>query len=322
METAKKHFDNSSLVLSQEIKKILTKTSPIISDLMGHLTLSQGKNIRGKLVLLSSLDKDQYFGNISIQIAAAVEILHLATLIHDDIIDDAKKRRSNGSLHKEYGKRNAVLAGDYLFCLCFQILHDVAKENQEEYKQDDFFNFSRIMTNICLGEIRQNKNSNNYHMSFKEYLKIISGKTAGLFSLSMYAGAKIAERPDNMVKIYGKIGLYFGIIFQLIDDCLDYEMNLKIADKPVGKDFESGVITLPIIFALGSDKNLINEIEELKIDKFELINKVKKLGGVAFTKTIARKYYMKSKNLISKIGDNLIKEELLLVLDNIFNREV
>ena len=169
------------------------------------------------------------------------------------------------------------------------------------------------------------KHNFDFDLTLKNYLKIIGGKTASLFAISMYSGARAGGLDHQNAKVYGRIGGYFGIIFQLIDDCLDYEGEAGVAQKPVGKDLREGIITLPLIYALKRDPK-IKEVFALGVPNDavfdQMILNVMALGGVDHTKALAYKYYLKTAKLISGLDDPFKKLELTKMLDRIYDRKM
>lgn len=318
-------YNLSRTAILGQIDQVLKSSPPLINEIMASLAESQGKNIRGQLTALASCDDLKFVGIPAIKIAAAIELLHLASLIHDDIVDDADTRRGLPSTHSRFGKKNAVISGDYLFCLCFSLISEAYSENESGEYIDRISDFSKVMSAICLGEIRQNKHNFDLDLNFKNYLKIIAGKTATLFSLSMYAGARAGGLDHHTSKHFGRIGANFGVIFQLIDDYLDYEIGDVAGQKPVGKDLREGIVTLPVIYAIKKDPALKGFINECFADKElldEAIERVRSLGGPKYTKDMARKFYDKTSKLINEVKDEFKKEELTGILEKLYNRKM
>ena len=308
-----------------QIDRVLKSSPELINEIMHSLTEVHGKNIRGQLTALSSCDEQGNVNLSTVKIASAIELLHLASLIHDDVVDDADIRRGLPSTHSRFGKKNAVISGDYLFCLCFSLISEAyAGEDGREY-MDRVSDFSKVMSYICLGELRQSKHNFDLDLDFKNYLKIIGGKTATLFSLSMYAGARAGGIEHQKAKLFGKIGANFGVIFQLIDDYLDYEIGSLAGQKPVGKDIKEGIITLPLIYAIKKDPSLKEFISSCFTDKElldEAIERVRFLGGPQYAKDMAKKFYNKTLKLINEVDDDFKRLELLKILENLYERKM
>ena len=228
-----------------EVDKTLSNSPLIIREYTRHLMSSRGKFIRAISVILCAEDNEGFVHQNAVKIAAAIEILHLATLVHDDIIDNADLRRGNVTLQKKYGKRTAVICGDYLLSVSLRMAASL--ENSKDYLTLELPDY---VGKVCLGELDQHINNANINLTIYRYLKIISGKTAALFEASFFAGAIIANSEEAEAKKYKRLGYNIGMIFQLTDDCIDFENTVETANKPVQSDYEQGVITLPLIHAL------------------------------------------------------------------------
>ena len=259
-----------------------------IRPITTHILSAPGKGVRTTILFFSAMDSDGLIPKKAIQAAAAVEILHLATLIHDDVIDEAETRRGIQSIHSKFSKKEAILCGDYLFCLAFATISGIYEPYLKFASQ-----FSNAVSKICLGELKQYSNNYNSDINFFEYLKIIRGKTAALFHISAYGGALIGGMPEKEIALLGKFGTYFGMIFQIVDDCKDYTLSESEALKPTKSDIASGIVNLPLLMTF---------IKEPALRKSplttELINDVLRLGGVADAFDIARKYEKKARNIL------------------------
>jgi len=206
---------------------------------------SNAKMLRPGLVLLAAGFGAPDSGKMT-RIAAAVEMLHMASLIHDDIIDEAPLRRGLPTLAVRHGPRAAVLAGDALFARCFALIADYAE--MEEVRR-----LSRVMPRMLESEMEQSGSRFTPNRSVRRYLRRITGKTALLISLSLFVGAKQSGCPDPLCFRLRRIGYAMGIGFQIIDDLLNMEGDGVKTGKPVGSDLFQGVYTLPAILALRAD---------------------------------------------------------------------
>lgn len=304
-------------LVKNEICMALTKTPLIIREYTRHLAASFGKLIRARAVIACAEDKDGLVAPDAIKIAAAIEILHLATLVHDDIIDNAGLRRGDVTLQKKYGKRTAVICGDYLLSLALKMAAGI--KNRKDYLDIELPDY---IGRICLGELNQHINNNNLDLTVYQYFKIISGKTAALFEASYYAGALFSKSPSSEMAKYRQLGFYVGMIFQLTDDCIDFEDTVETANKPVQSDYEQGVITLPLIHAFTGLDGLKQKASETALTRQELNEAVKKTDGIGFTKMVAKKYYNKAIRLIEKLdATESKKSKLLAILNKAFRLE-
>lgn len=305
------NFDEAMRRTESEINHQLKSTPSVIKRLTSHLSRATGKNIRAKSVLVCSMRHDGRIGGDAVKIAAAVEILHLATLVHDDIIDDADKRRGATALHRKFGEKSAILCGDYLVCLALQVAATIRPP--EERRELAPKTLPWYLAEVLTGEMRQNQNNRNFAMTERLYLKIITGKTASMFEASFYAGFLFSDEMADNKNEYLKIGKNIGIIFQLADDCADYEATQKTSKKPVLSDFKTGVVTLPLIYALKTDKSLYSRIMN-GINPQELKKAVEAAGGLVYTHLKITEYFTKTIEIISALPTIPEKKNRLMTL--------
>ncbi len=315
----KKLEDRKDLILPEqalelvraEVDRALSKSPLVIRDYTKHLTSSQGKFIRAVSVINCAEDKEGRVALNAIKIAAAIEILHLATLVHDDIIDNADLRRGDVTLQKKYGKRTAVICGDYLLSIALKMASSI--QNKKDFLD---LQLPDYVGRVCLGELSQHINNHNLNLSIYRYLKIISGKTAALFEASYLAGAIFSGCSEAESKKYKHLGYNIGMIFQLTDDCIDFENTRETAYKPVQSDYEQGVITLPLIHAMSQLKDFKDKAEQTGVTRDEINEAVARTGGISFTKLLVKKYYDKSMKVISELDTtDSKKEKLKAILD-------
>jgi heptaprenyl diphosphate synthase len=307
-------FDAALELVKIEVDKTLSASPKIIRAYTEHLTLSRGKFIRAISLLACAENKSGLIHPNAVQLAAAVELLHLATLVHDDVIDNAKTRRGVITLQKKYGKKTAVICGDYLLCVSLQRVSSIT--NKKDYLD---FGMPDYMSRVCLGEIKQNINNGNVNLSVYEYLKIISGKTAALFEASFYAGAILCEDAKNEINQYSRLGHFMGMIFQLTDDCIDFEASPELAKKPVQSDFEQGVITLPLIYAFQKRNGFKEKAKTNEVCRNEINAAVFETGGLSYTRMVSKKYYTKALQILEKLDVNEDKKtKLLCILEKVY----
>ncbi|MFV0440816.1 MAG: polyprenyl synthetase family protein [Lachnospirales bacterium] len=306
--------------VKDSLKEILEGSPKVLRSLMIDLNKATGKFMRATLIIETAIalepkiaSDDERFGKI-VNIATAVELLHLATLIHDDVIDDAPIRRGYESTQSKYGKKLAVIAGDYLFTKCFTLISNNKLENME--------NFSKAVGVICVGEAYQLEHNMDFDIKFKEYKAIIAGKTAGLFALSMYCVGVELDCADEISERLGRAGYYLGMVFQMIDDCLDYDGDIDVVKKEVAKDLKEGVITYPLIHTFDKKPKLKKILKDDFSDDniIKVIEEVKKAKGVEATKKLAEKYYDISKNkIINSVGEEN-SSNLIYILNKVYYR--
>lgn len=307
-------FDYAIDLMKEEIARSLSTSPSIIRGYTEHLMASTGKFIRAISLITCAENNDGLIHVNAVKAAASTEILHLATLVHDDVIDNANIRRGIITLQKKYGKRTAVICGDYLLCLALKIVSSAS--NKQDYQD---LNFPNYMEKLCLGELNQHINNGNLDISVYNYFKIISGKTAALFEASFYAGAILSKCARLETKKYMRLGRYIGMIFQLTDDCMDFETSESIAKKPVQSDYEQGVITLPLIYAFNNMPDFKEKAKANEVTRIYINDAVKKIGGLNFTRMVSQKYYDKSMKIIEQLEltENK-KTKLISILDKAF----
>lgn len=301
-------YDAAVTAAAGEVRRLLKNAPALIRHMTSHLAKASGKMIRARALLACALKRDGTISADAVKAAAAVELLHLATLVHDDIIDDAETRRGIDALHRKFGEKYAVLCGDFLFCTAFELVSTVGALEHRRDAVDR--SFPRYLTEVCLGEVRQNQNWRNYKLSEREYFKIIKGKTAALFEASFYAGFMFSDEKDEAKGIYKEIGHNIGIIFQLNDDCADYEATETQAKKPVLSDYSRGVVTLPLIHALRQDETLMEKIGA-GMAPADLRDAVRACGGLAYTHAKADKLYKKTAAMLKYLDIGPDKRALM-----------
>ncbi len=213
-----------------------------VSDALLELVRANGKMLRPALLLASA-----GFGRADPErirrLAAAVELLHTATLVHDDYLDGASLRRGVRTLHERFNPMTAVLAGDFLLSRCFRLAADATSPDNAKA-------LAALIEAICLAEIRQDLGKYDYSADLRRYRRTVAGKTAALFSLACQAGAVEAGCKPEVAQRLRRAGYDIGMAFQVIDDILDFEGDERVVRKPLGRDVAEGLSTLPLAYAL------------------------------------------------------------------------
>lgn len=312
-EEIKTELTSVILIMEKNTKCKNKKIENSIRDLI-H---SGGKMLRPAFLLISS-HFGNYDSNKATSLAAVMEMMHMATLVHDDIVDDSKLRRGQPTIQSKYGTDYAVYIGDFLFCVCFKILASMS--SLKNIKID-----SNSMSRICLGEIDQLSSRFDTELSVKSYLSRVSGKTAELFSLSLYIGAAESGCSDALSRKFWKIGHNIGMAFQIIDDTLDYIGTDESIKKSAANDIKQGIFTLPLIYAALNNKNDFNPYfkKDFFSDKdirdiFMLVNKY---NGVNKSIELADKYTKKAFKLINSLPENPYKIVLKELAEKLLTRK-
>ena len=228
----------------------------LIPQLAGHLIAAGGKRLRPMLTL-GTAALCQYSGERHIKLAACVEFIHTATLLHDDVVDASELRRGKSTANSVWGNQPSVLVGDFLFSRAFQLM-----------VSDGSLHVLKLLSNasavIAEGEVHQLLTTNDTSTSESDYLEVIQSKTAELFSAAARIGAVVADRPKIEEEALAAYGTNLGVAFQLVDDALDYSARQAELGKTIGDDFSEGKITLPVILAFRrgneEEKKFLNEI--------------------------------------------------------------
>ncbi len=305
----------------EKVKEIILENSKckdkVIENSIAELVKSGGKMLRPAFTIIASNFGD-YNEERSRALASVMEMFHMATLVHDDIIDEAQFRRGKETIQSKYGKNYAVYIGDYLFCLCFKIL--ATTSSIERGIEVD----TQVMSRICMGEIEQLNSRFNKNLSVKNYLKRTSGKTAELFSLSLYIGAAESGCDKKTCRLFWNIGHNVGMAFQIIDDILDYVATDKQIGKKTGNDIKEGIYTLPLILAMDKNPKIFDRV--LKDDEYtndevnSIIKLVEENGGIEGAMKIAQKYSKKAFRDINKLPDNEYKVILKEITEKLLDR--
>jgi len=305
----------------EEMLRLFSRSpNKLISEVSTYLFQENGKRIRPALVIICSKLLG-YKGKEHIIMAALVETIHTASLIHDDIIDNSTIRRGRQTIHARWGPNITVLLGDYLY------IKALGLSLRSPYQR-----ISQILTDISArmidGELNEYFNSGNLDLDEKDYLAIIEDKTASLFSASCQIGgilANASKREENFLTEYGT---NLGISFQIVDDLLDFTGDEKVLGKPILSDLSEGRITLPLIYTLSNDgeenRQRIVEIlqsKNLKKDSLEEILKiVKSNGALEYTYKKAEEFSSKSREIISRFPESPHRDSLNLLSEFILTR--
>ncbi|MGM0438473.1 MAG: polyprenyl synthetase family protein [Bacillota bacterium] len=303
--------------VDQRILEITKNNNELIQEAISDLVNAGGKRLRPILVILASR-----FGEIEEEkiynIAAGVEIIHMSTLIHDDIIDEADLRRGKKTAQKKYGKKMAVFLGDYLISKTLDIFEDnLSKKSRQK--------LNKVIGLICEGEIKQFQNKDNLEISVLDYFRRIRKKTALLFGLSMYIGAhESGIRGEKFYHLYN-FALEMGMAFQIEDDLLDFTGDKNLTGKNIGQDLETGIYTLPIVLLLNDEKycekikNLL-KVENENLDKKKIVDLINQANSIEKSRAVAENFVKKAKCHLEELPDNKTKKFLLKIMEKQIDR--
>ena len=295
----KNSVENKLMLVEEKIKSKLDSNVELVKKMTDYHLNTGGKRLRALLTLGSSKLCGYTKGTRDINLAACVELIHAATLMHDDVIDNGSIRRGKKTPNKIWGNHSSVLAGDYLLSRCFEMM--VEDGNIEVLKL-----LSSTSSIIAQGEILQLQHRGEVDMLEETYLKIISSKTAELFAAATKVGAILSEMKTKEKEALEFYGRNLGLTFQIADDTLDYNSELKLFGKNIGQDFYEGKITLPIILLFQQANKDEKETLKKTFSKEE-----RNQNDLNYTLSLIKKYdiinscYQKAKHYINLSSNSL-----------------
>ncbi len=316
LENIKNNFKIELNEIDTFIKENLKSNISIIGDIGHYIVSYSGKRIRPLITIIfdkileNNIDK-------TIKTSAAIELIHTATLLHDDVVDLSEKRRGKLSVNKIWGNKEAILVGDYLYTKSFEIM--------VKLKNIELLNHMAKTTNIMSeGEVNQLLNKNNFDITESDYFEIIKCKTAQLFASSAAASAILSEKTSLITPCFN-YGMNLGIAYQIIDDILDYTSTDEIFGKNIGDDILNGTFTLPLIYTMLNSKKK-DEIKKIILNaKEEKLLKIKNIvtesNSINQAMKLAEKHINKAKEAISVFKDSKNKEMAINILNFITKRK-
>ena len=309
---------NKELRLVEDLIKSDFVKEKTVSDLYSHIFKSKGKKLRARLCLISSSRNKNIKLSYRIKHAAIIELLHTATLVHDDVVDNSPTRRGIKSVNNIWTNAHGVLIGDYIYSKAFIYMVDIG--NNKILKE-----LSNATNDISQGELIQLDAINNLNISLNKLKKISYFKTGRLFEAAAKTGAILINANDSYVENIGDCAKNLGILFQIKDDMLDYSLKSEIG-KPIFQDIKEGKVTYPFFYAYKNSSS--NEKKQLrrilgnnKINQKETAKLISDLGGIEDTNYLAKQYFNKSVRSAEKIRNLRIKQEMVELAELAFNRE-
>ena len=317
-ELAKKPHDHLADLLKPEMKlvdqlirqRMVSQNAPRIPEVTGHLVNAGGKKIR-PLLTLAAARMCGYEGPFHIHLAATVEFIHTATLLHDDVVDESAQRRGRPTANRLWDNKSSILVGDYLFSRAFQLMVDTKSLRVLDI-------LSNASATIAEGEVLQLTAAQNIATTEDIYLKVVRGKTAALFSAATEVGGVIAQAPQENINALFEYGDALGIAFQIVDDLLDLTGDTDKTGKNVGDDFRERKLTLPFIKAISKadDKErafwvkTIEKGEQGKGDLETALELLNKHGAIDSTRLNALEWAKKAQDAIRQLPGHEIRDIL------------
>ena len=295
----KNSVEEKLVLVEEKIKLKLSSKVSLVDEMTSYHLRTGGKRLRALLTLEAAKICGYSKGGRDINLAACVELIHAATLMHDDVIDNSEIRRRRKTLNSIWGNQSSILVGDYLLSRCFEMM--VEDGNLEILKL-----LSSTSAEISQGEVLQLQHKGEIDMLEETYLKIISAKTASLFAAATKVGSILANKENKIKEALEFYGKNLGLTFQIADDTLDYNSELKLFGKEIGNDFYEGKVTLPIILLY--QKAQLNEKKQLreffdKKDRSE--NEFKIVLSLIKKYNIISDCYEKAKHFINLASNSL-----------------
>jgi octaprenyl-diphosphate synthase len=321
MEAVLALIGDELIQVEQQFRKDLASDVPLIRKVGEYVLSSGGKRIRPALLLLAA-KLCEYSGDRHVPLASVVEFIHTATLLHDDVVDNANLRRGIASANTLWGNEASVLVGDFLFSKSFSLM--VADGDLDILRV-----LSGATTMIAEGEVLQLVCTSDLTMTEARYIDVVKCKTAVLISAACQAGAILGKVSPEMENALRDFGMDLGIAFQLMDDVLDYSADQEEFGKSIGHDIEEGKITLPLIHTLmhctDAEKDRVGDIvtaETVEDQDFAFVfDLVQRHQGIEFTVSRARDYVESAKNSLKSFPESIIKSALFDLSDYVVTRQ-
>lgn len=306
-------IDHDMQAVDSLIRQRLTSDVVLINQLGNYIINSGGKRLRPQMVLLSARSFD-FRGENHVALAAIIEFIHTATLLHDDVVDASELRRGKETANSVWGNEASVLVGDFLYSRAFEMMVEVGSMRIMEI-------LAHATNTIAEGEVMQLLNCHDPDTTEQLYLEVIRSKTAKLFEAATQIGAVLCNRPREEEQAMARYGMHLGTAFQLIDDVLDYSASSDDIGKNVGDDLAEGKPTLPVIFALRTgtpkQKALIRRaIESGGHERIgEVLEAIESTGAIAYTADAAEKEAQKAAAQLAAIPDSPYRDAMYTLAD-------
>jgi heptaprenyl diphosphate synthase len=294
----------------------------ILNSASMHALGSPGKRLRTALTLLSGKMKTYRFDKL-LPLSVAFEMVHLATLIHDDIVDNAKTRRGNPTVNALWGDNIAILLGDYYFAKTAGLIADI-NDNRIDHL------FSDTVATVCEGTILEIMTAGRIDLTLETYFEKISHKTACLIAACCKGGAIVSQASDEEITLLNEYGQHLGIAFQIIDDILDYTQDQSTIGKPAGNDLRQGMVTLPLIYALQEQPQngryqqvhaLLNGSSHKDEDILSVVNWVTQSQGIEQAMADAQAYGNKARAALYHFPPSPDRDVLDELIDFVVSRQ-
>ncbi|MCO7176753.1 polyprenyl synthetase family protein [Sporolactobacillus kofuensis] len=304
--------------VEKRLEVVLQAPDPILKEASLELLKAGGKRIRPLLTLLCAQYGDPEHDQVR-EAAVMLELIHMASLVHDDVVDDSDLRRGKPTVKAKWDNRVAMFTGDYIFAKAIELISDF---NNEEVH----LSISKVIRDLSLGEIDQIKDLYNYHQNLRVYLRRIKRKTALLMALSCQLGALASGCSSSVSKKLYYFGYYMGMSYQITDDILDFVGSEKQLGKPAGGDLKNGNISLPTYFAMnvfGLKDTIISALEDDSATDLkwnQIIQAIRTSGAIQASERMSDAYLQKSRDILDQLPQIKVTQSLKEIADYIGTR--
>jgi len=311
-------FLNSDInIIEKKLEETIRTESLLLKHASMHTLQAGGKRIRPIFVLLAGKFGD-YDINVLKNVAVALELIHMASLVHDDVIDDADFRRGQPTVKSKWDNKIAMYTGDFVFALALELMTNIKNPLAHKILAD-------TMVEVTVGEIEQIKDKYRYDQKFRDYLRRIKRKTALLIASSCQLGAIAANVEEDLHKKLYKFGYYVGMSYQITDDILDFTATGEVLGKPAGSDLLHGNITAPVFFAM-EDHAVREKIQQVHqgtqpLDIQNIISLIKHSGAIERSIELSDRYLDKALAILNELPDSKAKKSLHDIAKNIGKRK-
>lgn len=315
ISTDMKRFD-------QYFEGVLRTRVPLADNVIRYFLDRKGKRLRPIVVLLTAKMLNDELNDSVISGAAALELLHNATLMHDDVIDQSDERRGSATINKVWDNKVAVLMGDFFLAKCLESSNATGSLEISRILSD-------MVTRLSEGELEQLANVRSHMLSEDAYFSVISGKTASLFSACMRVAAYGVGASADDIERLAQIGELMGLIFQIRDDVFDYFPSTREVGKPTGHDIMEGKVTLPLLYALQHAPkeesahlySILEKNDELSVEEVgQFVEFAKAMGGIEYAQARMKKMAFQAKKMLNSFPDNQARQNLMDLIDYLICR--
>ncbi|GAB6157772.1 polyprenyl synthetase family protein [Desulfotomaculum varum] len=300
-------------VVEQEIKAVVQSRDPLLTQTSLHLLNAGGKRLRPAFALLAGKLYNYSLEKL-LPLAVALELIHMASLVHDDVVDDSQTRRGTPTVKAKWGNAISMHTGDYLFAKSLVLISQY--ENPVIARV-----LAETSVKMCEGEIHQISTSFKADQSWRDYFYRIERKTALLIAASCQLGAVAAGAPAKDYLRLRRFGHQLGMAFQITDDVLDMVADQSLLGKPIGGDLRQGILTMPVLYSLekSPQRRRLRELVEIPNKTEEQVKEaieiIKEAGGIEFSFEVARRYIDKAKNNLALLPDRPVKQTFYEIAD-------